>query len=320
MNSVTNLWLFEEASLSATVFVIILTLWNILWFITDLFHLGLVSWSDVELWLVNDIWLVTYIIINWSHRTASQSGVIVGVAGTREECSTVWLGSIPAIFLFIYYTSKPNYYLACPSLIGQSNPNNSSAVQPSLNKIIILISQCQDYLSTCWQCQGAHSLQFVHQRRGDSDRWPVSPLRCCTPHTGYTCSPRPTYHSSGDSCQPETFESDNDDFSASTSTSWYQLTGSGCWRRSLPLCSHPTLNGRPHCWLMVSKTRPSSHRNSALRSPCSSHMWNLSHCFLSGTKYLNPELRHGDEGSEEAPRTWRTAIIEAEINVVDNIT
>ena len=223
-------------------------------------------------------------------------------------------------FPFKYNRSKPNYYLACPSLIGQSNPNNSSAVQPSLNKIIILISQCQDYLSTCWQCQGAHSLQFVHQRRGDSDRWPVSPLRCCTPHTGYTCSPRPTYHSSGDSCQPETFESDNDDFSASTSTSWYQLTGSGCWRRSLPLCSHPTLNGRPHCWLMVSKTRPSSHRNSALRSPCSSHMWNLSHCFLSGTKYLNPELRHGDEGSEEAPRTWRTAIIEAEINVVDNIT
>ena len=146
MNSVTNLWLFEEASLSATVFVIILTLWDILWFITDLFHLGLVSWSDVEDWLVNDMWLVTYIIINWSHRTASQSGVIVGVAGTSEECSTVWLGSIPAIYLFFSFniSIKHNYYLACPSLIGQSNPNNSSAVQPSLNKIIILISQCQD--------------------------------------------------------------------------------------------------------------------------------------------------------------------------------
>ena len=53
------------------------------------------------------------------------------------------------------------------------------------------------------------------------------------------------------------------------------LTGSGnCWRRR-PLCSHPILKGRPHCWLMVSNTSPSSHRNSAVKTPSSSHMWNL---------------------------------------------
>merc|ERR1711862_802351 len=66
----------------------------------------------------------------------------------------------------------------------------------------------------------------------------------------------------------------------------------------LPSLKQLLLKGNTHCLVKASKISPSSHKNSAASLPCSLHMWNLSHCCPSDTKYFSPSdgREHGTEG------------------------
>merc|ERR1719309_298915 len=133
----------------------------------------------------------------------------------------------------------------------------------------------------------------------------------CTQCTGCRCPPLPTYRSVSSSSQQAVAPA------AATSPwvhsmYWLQVsstahlpfclkqfpTGCGSCSCDLPSLKQLLLKGNTHCLVKASNISPSSHKNSAASCPCSLHMWNLSHCCPSDTKYFSPSagLEQGTEG------------------------